>query len=421
MNQDLALKILLSGENVLLTGPAGTGKTYVLNEFVSQSKKAGKSVAVTATTGLAATHLGGNTIHAFSGIGIHDYLPKDFFDKMHKGRRDAIIKADVLIIDEISMLHDFRLDLVDKVLRTVRAKDAPFGGIQLVLCGDFFQLPPVTRSGESPSRFIVHSSSFLDLDPTICYLSDQYRQDDDQYLEILSSIRNGSMNQELVDLLHSRQNAKLEGDEITELFTTNVDVDTLNAKRLTELKGESAIFEATTTGKANYVETLKRSCLASPTLELKVGALVMCLKNSPEKKFVNGSLGVVEGFDKEDGFPIVKLNSGRKVTMTPDTWELVDGETKRASIEQIPLKLAWAITVHKSQGMTLDYARMDLRRTFVPGMGYVALSRVPNLEALSLKGLNKMALQVSEDAIEIDEKLQSKSKKDEQRFIDLAS
>src|SRR5438552_3041591 len=135
MRQDVALEIMLEGHNVLLTGQAGAGKTYVLNEFIRQAKKAGKHIAVTATTGLAATHLGGSTIHSWSGIGIHDELPKNFIKDMLKGRRETILKADVLVIDEISMLHDFRLGMVEEATRKVRGNDQPFGGLQVILCG----------------------------------------------------------------------------------------------------------------------------------------------------------------------------------------------------------------------------------------------------------------------------------------------
>jgi ATP-dependent exoDNAse (exonuclease V) alpha subunit len=417
MDQALALEIMLAGESVLLTGPAGSGKTYVLNEFITAARKQGKIVAVTATTGLAATHLNGSTIHSFFGIGIHDDLPKDFFDHLLKSRRDTIEKTDVLIIDEVSMLHDYRLDMVDTVARVVRDKDLPFGGIQVILCGDFFQLPPVSRGDDPPSEFIVKSSSFRDLDPVVCYLDEQHRQDDDAYLEILNVIRAGDVRRRHADTLMSRIDAAIDIDgEITELHTVNIDVDELNAQKLTALPGKEHRYEMSSVGKANYVETLKRSCLALEELVLKEGALVMCIKNSPEKRYVNGSLGVVIDFEDGTDYPIVKLTNDRIMTIAPETWELRDGETKRAGLEQIPLRLAWAITIHKSQGMTLDAARIDLRRTFVPGMGYVALSRVRNLESLSLVGMNRLAVQVSEQALEIDEELRAKSAKDAGRF-----
>src|SRR5919199_6795056 len=142
MNQGLALEIMLSGESVLLTGPAGAGKTFVLNQFIKHAKSEGRHVSVTATTGLAATHLGGTTIHSWAGIGVLDYVPQGFAEHLAKGRREIIEKTDVLVIDEISMLHDYRLDMVDEVARRVRRRpDEPFGGIQVILCGDFFQLP----------------------------------------------------------------------------------------------------------------------------------------------------------------------------------------------------------------------------------------------------------------------------------------
>lgn len=417
MNQALALEIMSEGHNVLLTGPAGSGKTYVLNEFIRRAKREGKAVSVTATTGLAATHLGGNTIHSWSGIGIHDELPRDFHDYLLKGRRDIIEKTDVLVIDEISMLHDYRLDMIDEVARRVRGEDAPFGGIQVILCGDFFQLPPVNRSDSRQGGFVVHSQVWEEFDPVICYLEEQHRQDDDTFLEILNALRTQDVRRRHVEALLERQHAELDDNEvITELHTTNVNVDAINAAKLSELAEDERVYQMMTTGKINYVETLQRSCLALPELTLKKGAFVMCIKNNPEKRYVNGSLGVVKDFDEDTNYPIVELKNGKTITISPETWELRDGDKKRASVSQIPLRLAWAITVHKSQGMTLDAARMDLRRAFVEGMGYVALSRVRRLDALSLAGINKMALSVSADALAIDETLRSKSASDRKRL-----
>lgn len=423
MNQQLALEILMSGESALLTGPAGSGKTYLLNQAIRLLKHEGKKVSVTATTGIAATHIGGTTIHAWSGIGIHDSLPGGFTDHISKGRREIIESTDVLIIDEISMLHDYRFDMVDEVCRLVRKKpDLPFGGIQVIMSGDFFQLPPINRRDDRRAGgFVVHSQAWRDLDPSVLYLEEQHRQDDEVLADILNSLRSGDLRRHHAEKLMSR--IDIEPDDIenlTELHTMNVDVDSLNTKRLRELDGDELQYEATTTGGANYVETLARSVLAPRTLILKNGALVMAVRNDPSRRFANGSIGQVVAFEPGTDYPIVKFLNGRELTVVPETWELRDGDKKRAGITQIPLRLAWAITVHKSQGMTLDRARIDLRKAFVEGMGYVALSRVRSLDTLYLHGINRMALKVSEDAAQLDEQLRSRSSNDSQRFAHLA-
>ena len=421
MNQELALGILLSGENVFLTGPAGSGKTYLLNQFIRLAKSDGKHVSVTATTGLAATHLGGATIHSWSGIGVHDELPAHFVDMLSKGRREIIEKTDVLIIDEISMLHDYRLDMIDDVCRLVRSRpDVPFGGIQVVMSGDFFQLPPVNRGDSRSGSFVVNSNAWRELDPIICYLDEQHRQDDEQLSEILTAMRQGDIRRRHAEMLLSRVGISPEEDaHLTELHTTNIDVDTINEKQLASLDGDEVFYEQTTTGAQNYVENLQRSVLAPSVLRLKEGALVMAVKNSPDKRYANGSIGVVTRFEEGSDYPVVEFLNGRVVSMQPDTWELRDGDKKRASITQIPLRLAWAITVHKSQGMTLDAARIDLRKAFVEGMGYVALSRVKNVRNLYLHGINQMALKVSPEALEIDAALRQKSAADAKRLSHL--
>ena len=419
MDQELALAILLSGRSALLTGAAGTGKTYLLNTFIAQARKRGKKVSVTATTGLAATHLGGNTIHSWSGIGVSDHLSNNFFERLSKTRRDVISKTDVLIIDEISMLHDFRLDMIDKVLRTVRENDRPFGGIQLVMSGDFFQLPPVNRLNEQGGGFVVYSDAWQELQPAVLYLERQYRQNDERLLEILTALRTGDVRRHHVEALLARTEVEPPDGDITELHTVNVDVDDINIQKLAELPGEERSYQQTTTGSKIYVENLQRSVLAPENLVIKLGALVMAVKNSPQKLYANGSIGTVVDFEPLTEYPVVEFRDGHQVTMVPDIWELRDGERKRASISQVPLRLAWAITVHKSQGMTLDAAKIDLRKAFVEGMGYVALSRVRDLDNLYLYGINRRALEVSPDVLAIDEVLRQASRESAERYRDV--
>lgn len=420
MKQAHALGILAEGKSVFLTGPAGSGKTYVLNQFVKYARGEGKKVAVTASTGLAATHLGGNTIHSWAGIGIHDEVKKYMISDMSKTRRDQITSADILVIDEVSMLHDYRLDMVDEICRGVREDHRPFGGLQVILCGDFFQLPPINREDGRRGGFIVNAQSWANLDPVICYLEEQHRQEDDQLLEILTALRGNDLRRRHAEALLERKMFRTPFDDVvTELYTRNINVDNINAQKLSEVEEDLHEFEMSHTGRATGVDTLKRSCLAPEVLMLKKGAFVMFVKNSLEKKYVNGTLGNVEGFEELTGYPIIRTKDNRLVTAKPDTWELRDGEKKIASISQIPLRLAWAITIHKSQGMTLDGAHIDLSDAFVPGMGYVALSRVKTLESLTLGGLNKTALMMNSEATEIDKHLQAKSLEDEERYAKL--
>ena len=425
MKQALALEIMLSGENVFLTGAAGSGKTFTLNQFIKLAKNSGKKVSVTATTGLAATHLGGNTIHAWSGIGIYDYLSRKFFEKFPKTRAEIIKNTDILVIDEISMLHDFRLDMVEEICRTIRQNDKPFGGIQVILCGDFFQLPPINRAGGRTGGFAIHSNAWKLAEFTICYLDENYRQKNDELSEILNALRADDLRRKYAQSLLDRIDVEpnFESDDflknLTELHTTNIDVDKINEQKLVELEGEEFHFAQTTTGAKNYVETLQKSVLAPELLRLKKGALVMAVKNAQNRQYVNGSIGEVIDFERLTDYPIVQFQNGKIITMVPETWEMRDGEKKRASIMQIPLRLAYAITVHKSQGMTLDAARIDLRKAFSEGMGYVALSRVRSLDRLYLLGINRTALMVSEEAQKIDFRLKNESLKAKKRFSHL--
>lgn len=413
MRQSEALDILKMGHNAFITGAAGSGKTHLLNEYIRYLRENGVTVGITASTGIAATHMGGTTIHAWSGLGIRDSLTaydlESMEEKSYLWKRFEDVK--VLIIDEVSMLHHFRLDLIDQITKFFKRSDKPFGGMQVILCGDFFQLPPVSRMGEQPSRFAYHANSWKELNLKICYLEEQHRQKDGEYLEILNAIRENTVSPLIMERLKSRHNKTLDTKrEATKLYTHNADVDAENMRELDKLPGELVEYQMDTRGKENIAETLKKGCLAPEMLRVKKGARVMLVKNNHEEKYANGTLGVVEDCD---GYGItVTLNDGRTIAVKPANWKIEeDGKTK-AEIIQYPLRLAWAITVHKSQGMSLDCAEVDLSQSFEKGMGYVALSRIRSLEGLSLKGINEQALAVNEEVFEFDKLLRAKSTDD---------
>jgi ATP-dependent exoDNAse (exonuclease V) alpha subunit len=412
MQQQKALALLKSGKNVFITGSAGSGKTYVLNQYINYLKDRKVPVAVTASTGIAATHMNGQTIHSWSGIGVKDAITntdlKKMKDKKYLSR--GLNNTKVLLIDEISMLHKNQLDMVNKVLQFFKENDQPFGGIQLVLSGDFFQLPPVTKNNESNrERFAFMSQSWLDAGLSICYLTGQYRQSDNSLNRILNEIRSNQVTPASLDLLRNAGDQQI-SIVPTKLYTHNHDVDVINRAELDALKGDPQYFTATTKGNAKMLETLKKSVLADLVLSLKKGARVMFVRNNYDKGYVNGTLGEVVGFDSEEDYPRVRLMDGRVITASPEKWSIEDekGNTL-ASFEQVPLRLAWAITVHKSQGMTLDAAEIDLSRTFEKGQGYVALSRLKDISGLKLLGINETALKVDEWALRADIRFQELS------------
>ena len=456
MRQSSALNILKTGKNVFLTGSAGSGKTYTLNQYIHYLRARRVPVAVTASTGIAATHMNGITIHSWSGIGIKDELTERDLSNLARKQflADRLKDTAVLIIDEISMLHAKQLNLVNQVLKHVRKNDNPFGGIQVVVAGDFFQLPPIGSKGESNrDKFAFMSEAWLDAGFRICYLSEQHRQERaaaDGGLDlddILNQIRRQDVSFEAIAALENTfdQNVDIKR---TRLYTHNLNVNKINDKELAALEGETRRFEASSVGESKLVDTLKKTVRTQDELILKVGAKVMFIKNNNELGVSNGTMGELIGFaavkvddskakdkaksdakadmaeddtiaiDDEDSsktadkdkkakantkgkssaapkMPVVRLNSGREVIAEPEEW-IIEDETGDvlASYEQVPLCLAWAITIHKSQGMTLDAAEIDLSRTFELGQGYVALSRLKSLEGLKLLGMNTMSLQL---------------------------
>lgn len=410
MKQTTALNILKTGANVFLTGSAGAGKTYTLNQYIHYLKARKVPVAITASTGIAATHMNGMTIHTWAGIGIKDQLDSTDLARMFERKylRTHLDKVQVLIIDEISMLHAKQLELVNQVLQYFKGNQLPFGGIQVVVSGDFFQLPPVGKPDESNrDKFAFMSKAWVEAKFSVCYLTEQYRQDDQELNQILNEIRSESISSQSIEWLQQSRNNLLD-DDITKLYTHNADVEQINQRFLNGLDKDGQMYTAELKGNEKMLMTLAGSVRAPEKLVLKLGAKVMFVKNNFENGYINGTLGEVVGFvsDAEHAnLPKVRLRDGSHVIAAPEVWSVDnDGGKPLATFSQVPLCLAWAMTVHKSQGMTLEAAEIDLSNTFEKGQGYVALSRLKSLSGLRLLGFNRTALELDRLAIKADQR-----------------
>src|SRR3989339_337433 len=425
MTQEQALNILKTGANIFLTGEPGAGKTHIVNTYVNYLRTSDVEPAITASTGIAATHIGGMTIHSWSGIGIKTKLDKYDLDKIASSEYIVrrVSRTKVLIIDEVSMLSPDMLDMVDMVCREIKQNDETFGGIQTVLVGDFFQLPPIVKKEETKTKqnlfaketknlgiFAYDSGAWERARLVICYLAEQHRQDDADFLSVLSGIRTNNFKENHHELISSRQiDFEDMPENVTKLFSHNFDVDRVNNGELAKIEEEIKSFKMLSDGNDKIVETLKKGCLSPEVLELKTGAVVMCTKNNQKERFVNGTLGVVVGFEEFSGYPIIKTRRGYNITIAPMDWSVEENGKIRAQITQVPLRLAWAITVHKSQGMSMDAAVMDLSQVFEFGQGYVALSRVRRLSGLYLLGINAHALKVHPEILQKDIDFKNKS------------
>ena len=411
MKQSTALNLLKSGKNIFMTGSAGTGKTYVLRQYIQYLKERRIHPTVVAPTGIAASHLKGQTIHSFFALGIRDTVVDNGYvefllEKSYLKSRFSKLK--VLIIDEVSMVSPEIFSSMDKVLRAFKNNPEPFGGVQVVISGDFFQLPPVSKVFKE-KRFAWQSPVWKALDLRSCYLEEKFRQDDDRLIQVLDEIRSGEVSPKAKGILdgcfHTELNAKVQA---TKLFTHNVDVDRINIEELNALKGKPQTFKYKSKGTAKNIEKIFKTSLVLEEITLKKDAMVIFVKNNPEKDYVNGTTGVVIGF--EGDIPLVKTSTGKTIKVLADDWILENDKGENvATVSQIPLRLAWAITIHKSQGMTLDAAQIDLSQTFEVGQGYVALSRLKSIEGLHLLGLNEMALKVDPLILRIDEPIKKAS------------
>lgn len=384
------IKRIDAEQNILLTGPAGTGKSTIVKAL---KEHYGRYLAVTATTGISALNIGGGTIHSFSGIGIHNSAEAlGTITSQHNWSkvRSRIRTTKVVVLDEVSMLGAKQLELIDAVFRKATNLNKPFGGVVMVFVGDFLQLPPVSK-GREVAQWVFKSKTWLDANIEIIHLYKIHRQTDPEFLKHLISLRFGWCYDETDAFFKSRTFNESDIDSDTlRFFSTNQEADNYNWSNLMKIEGELYTHHARIEAQSEYYEKqIKQITLALETLDLKVGARVMFLNNmklpdTDDYVWVNGSLGTIVNYIKKT--PVVKLDeTGKEVLVDPNIWKLTDWSgDELASFTQIPLKLAYGVTIHKSQGLTLTKAVIDCKKIFADGQAYVALSRVKTSEGLYL-------------------------------------
>lgn len=387
--QSIALDHLENRNNIFLTGPSGTGKSTLIKLY---KKKFGNSrkIAITSTTGISALLIGGTTLHSYLGIGLGQSSVESLHRKISKSQylKKRWKELDSLVIDEVSMLSPELFDKLETLARLIRKNNKPFGGIHLVLTGDFLQLPVVKND-----KFCFEAQTWSKCIHHIIYLDQIERQKDTEFQRCLNHLRIGDVNEEVKTILRSRENVELKNDKgilPTIIHTVNSDVDYVNRLELAKLAHQDIYeYELETKVFAEGVDPEKyiKGCNAPVYLQLCIGAQVMLLTNLDlERELANGSRGVIIGFREQ--LPVVRFLNGEEVAIDYHVWEVEDNDKKQIEIIQIPLRLAWCITVHKCQGQTLDYAIVDLGRVFEYAQTYVALSRVKTLEGLSIRNLN---------------------------------
>ena len=436
--QQIAFDKYVQGKNIFITGPGGTGKSTLIKKIQTDAKKKGANIQVCALTGCAAVLIGckAKTIHSWSGIGLGNGTIGLNVKKvtLNKYKQKTWKSIDILVIDEVSMMSQKIFEMLDAIGKTARQSVRPFGGIQVIFLGDFYQLPPVGNKDEiETSRYCFESELWKETftkENTI-QLKKIFRQTDEVYTKILNQIREGRLKKSSNELLLSLVGKKVEEDSLiqpTKLFPIRSRVDSINEGKMKELESQEVEFKLKLLKNLPFSEkdtptvkftpeqidadlnNIHNSILCNDVVKLKVGAQVMCVVNIelPTGGMIcNGSQGVVTNFT-ESGLPVVKYRNGHEMVMNYHVWE--SENIPGIGVSQIPLILAWAITIHKSQGATMDVAEIDVGSgVFECGQTYVALSRVKSLEGLYLSSFDASKIFINKKVREFYDNLSSGS------------
>jgi ATP-dependent DNA helicase PIF1 len=391
--QKSALETLRGASNVFLTGVAGSGKTHLLKEYLRGKDE--QEHVLLASTGAAAILLGGRTFHSFFGLGIMEGGIEATIERaLNRPQVVRRLKKCVSIaIDEISMISGPALNAAERIAGHARESSAPWGGIRVVACGDFAQLPPVSQgfSRQREWAFLDAAWERSEFVPTA--LREVVRTSDREFLSVLNSIRIGEVDEEVGRFLHSKTTRATADIRATRLYPRRDMAERYNLVRLAELPGEDESFPTIYSGKERAIEDLKKVAPVPELLKLKKGALVMLRQNDPIGRWANGSLGTVQS--AAPSCVKIELLSGATVDIEPVTFDLLDAEGKKiATAENFPLNLAYATTIHKAQGATLDQVVVNLQNLWEPGHAYVALSRVKSSAGLFIESWNARSILV---------------------------
>jgi ATP-dependent DNA helicase PIF1 len=396
-----AFNLFKEGKSLCITGPAGVGKSFIIKYFYDYAISIKKNISLTAMTGCAAYLINGTTLHSWAGIGLGNENEEILLRKIKRNNTFKMkwLSTDILIIDEISMMTTELFNKLNYIGKSLRYSDVDFGGIQVILVGDFYQLPPIQNNIDD-NIFVFESDNFKSLIQETIEFDDIIRQTDKVFQDILNNVRVNKLTDEQETIINQRlyRNLKIKkpNSEIqpTKVYTLKKDVNLINNNKLNELGNEINTFtpktefsDINTYTKSNIktiCERLDKQGCYIPELKLCIGAQVMLCVNMMSEGLVNGSRGIILSFNK-NGYPVVEFINNITKSISPHSFYHEDPVKGTLYRKQIPLKLAWCITIHKSQGMTLDYAELDIGNSvFEYGQLYVALSRVKSLDGLYL-------------------------------------
>lgn len=402
--QSQALEVLQSGENVFVTGGAGSGKSFLLKHFVRDLDP--KQFPILASTGAAAVLLAGRTFHSFFGLGIMEGGAQATFDRLSQDGRvlKRLKKIEGFILDEISMIPQSAFEVAEKLARVARESKLPWGGLRVILVGDFAQLPPVTRNGPREWAFLSEAWQRTGLQ-AVCLKHNQ-RVQDHEFLDVLADVRHGLVSSRVKNYLESYLRENDQDDKAIRLFPRRDQSEGFNQSELAEINSQEIHIDSIYLGEEKQIEILKKSAPVPPRLTLKVGCQVMFLQNDPQKRWVNGTRGMVAEISQEK--IIVEKKNFRQVTVERSQFSLLNAEGQvTASVINFPINLAYATTIHKSQGATLDDLWVNLSGLWEPGQAYVALSRLSRPSGLRLLGWNSRSFLIDPQVVRFYKELQS--------------